>query len=133
MVRVLSWVGKGQKRTVPNYPFFERIDTLTEQYEGTGMNLFLVMKSQDDAIKAMEYAESKNVLLKRLWPKPFHKHRVFERVELNTTKLECAKADEVSRLLTVLPVPPGLLDVNIEKMCQVLKEINEMKYIEGWF
>jgi dTDP-4-amino-4,6-dideoxygalactose transaminase len=105
----------------------------TEKYEGTGMNLFLVAKSEECADSAIECAKSQGVLLKRLWSKPFHQLGVFEKRFQHISEKDCKTAEEAARCLLVVPIPPVLSADDIAKVCNALCEINKRNYFEGWF
>lgn len=90
----------------------------------TAMNILLLCNSEQTADKLIEYANKENILLRRIWNKPYFYHDVFKRLKLDPASLkksECKKAVEVAQKLLCLPVPSILKEENIPLITSFFK------------
>lgn len=98
----------------------------------SGMNIFLLLKTKEDADLAIAHARNKNIELRRLWDRPYYLHGVFKKAKLTPSFLgrsNCQKAEDISRRLLSISVPPTLDEKQIRKIAREIHQLYLLKYI----
>jgi len=101
--------------------------------EITGMNIFFVAKDKENANIAINIAAKHNVLLKRLWTKPFYKHDVYRRKDKLYSDCKLINSENMADCMLSVPISPTLEDQDVEKLIYLLKKLIAQGLFRGWF
>jgi Predicted pyridoxal phosphate-dependent enzyme apparently involved in regulation of cell wall biogenesis len=98
-----------------------------------GINILFLAKDKESADRAITCCEEHNVLLKRIWNKPWYKYAVYQRQLPIYRNTNLKQAQEISDCLLALPIPPILKDEQTEQLLNVIEKLVELDYLRGWF
>ncbi len=99
----------------------------------TGMNIFWLLKSKDEADMAIAHARNKNIELRKLWDRPYYLHGVFQREKLTPNflgKNNCQIAEDISQRLISISVPPILDKKLLDRVAREIRQLQKLKYIQ---
>lgn len=112
-----------------------RIDSIvnSSDVEGeTGMNLLFLVSSAQKAAEVIAHAKQSKIEFRYLWDRPYYKHGVFDRKRLTPKQLGtsiCKNAEDISRRLISLSIPPTLSRDDLIKMTEEIKILHKLNYI----
>jgi len=98
----------------------------------TGMNILFFVDSKNKADKIINISKNHSVLFRRLWAKPYYKHKVFCKLGYDSIvlrKKECENAITASQRLIALPIPPTLKYPRLNEIIKILAKLKKLKYI----
>lgn len=97
----------------------------TDMSGETGMNIFFLFNSKNDADNAIVHAKQEKVELRKLWTKPFYQLEVFSEHKKKFKYLECLSAEEIASKLLSLSIPPVIekkyLDIMADEIISLVK------------
>ncbi|MFA5025741.1 MAG: aminotransferase class I/II-fold pyridoxal phosphate-dependent enzyme [Candidatus Shapirobacteria bacterium] len=99
----------------------------------TGMNIFLLLRSKEDADQAIAHARNKNIELRKLWDRPYYLHGVFQKAKLTPKFLgrdNCLVAEDISQRLISISIPPTLDEKRLNRIAREIRQLQKLKYIQ---
>ncbi len=98
----------------------------------TCMNILFLAASVKKTVDIISHAKNSKIEFRYLWDRPYYKHGIFEKMEMTPRYLGsfiCKNAEDISKRLVFLSIPPTLSGNDLKKIVKEIKTLHKLRLI----